>query len=135
MLSKTKRVKHPNNAFGVSRILLIDFLDKFEFNIGIVSVKLLVSAYLQSYFSSTLLQVDTLNYLSESSSVNNFTDNVPVPNLLSYHSPVVTLEIAHLLKGLSPVTTNSVDIVKLQKFSLLKHCQFIHILLKSFWRS
>ena len=52
MLSKAKGVKHSNHSLFVIGILFIEHLDKLEFNIRIISVKLFISTYLQSNLSS-----------------------------------------------------------------------------------
>ena len=132
MLSKTKGVKHSNHSLFVIGILFIEHLDKLEFNIRIISVKLFISTYLQSNLSAAFFQIDTLHYLAKSPSIDNVTYYIPVPYLLSYSSSVITFVIRHLFESLSSEATYGVDVLELHELCLFKHRQFIHILLESF---
>ena len=96
MLSKTKWLKHSDYAFFIIRIFFIERLDKLEFNIRIISVKLFISTYLQCNLSPSFFQIDTLYDLTKSPSIDNVAYYIPVTYLLPYSSSVITFIIWYL---------------------------------------
>ncbi len=105
--------------------MLLNGVEDLIFNHRVVKIKLFIPAYLNCNLFSRIFDIKAFHYLPKSSLINNVTNLIPIPKLLSNTYSIIALCISNLLQGMPSVTTNRKYLFKLEKFSFLKHGKLI----------
>jgi len=108
VLPEGELVKDPHYPCLVCRIVLLYSGKDPVFNLPVIKVELLVPTYLHSDLLPLLLDVECPHDLAECALVNNFSDQVPVANLLAHSCLIVAIRIGTLAEALSAIATHSI---------------------------
>jgi len=74
MLPEWKRINDSHYTILISWILLLQSLKDFVFDLSVLNIEFLVSADLQCQISPAFFKVDTFDYLTKGTFVNDGTD-------------------------------------------------------------
>jgi hypothetical protein len=109
VLPEGELIKDSHYPCLICLVVLFDSGKDSVFDLPVIKVELFVPTYLHGDLLPLLLDVKCPHDLSESALVNDFSNQVPVPDLLAHPSLIVTIRIGTLAEALSAIATHSID--------------------------